>query len=1296
MIPGKHVFRFFTRLVMIAGLTISLCGPTAQAATEWQLESGNFSMTKWAYLPRISSEKTHYIVTLRASLRDGGPQALTVYALHEDGTRIETLWNYSAQEGTRTVISDFCISDLDADGRPEISAIFNIDGDKQPTWLRLFEWNGKTFSTNPVSSSNIIVDSRSQDRPGQIFFDTFENGKSAQLAILFRGSQRRAYTLSYEGSLEGAVWRTDKEFVSPKFTSGNSILFCQPIRLPQGRSSQIMFYAEDNATTLFSLMALDRSGKSQELASLLAEGKTGGVPTMVSRTSEFGPAQDRLFFSTDRKSLAMIAYTQKSGLQLEALDIQSDFAPESIIQYIPTAQDTFLLLGYNNTFAYTVYRLADNTWNLWENGRTQSSGTRLYGTAFSNESGDHLLTATASRNRIFLEVGDLRLTETAPEKPAENTADAVKIDSDLDTLAVLDKKEADIIPTAPQTEAEAAAIPAPAPTLMQDLKYKVSQYDYVFTPADTFRQNVNVGQMDPGNMQIDWKAPEGATFNIKTGDITWDIREDQLNQQIFDLKIGNKGDTSAYYWNIYINDVPRLLNKEKEFTISLHQPFSLQLQVQDRNTDPEQHFVLKDLAGATISDSGLIEWIPDENQLDVNIFSVLISDGFSVTEEKFMVYVNDPVRIVSRPSTLVLRVNQPWQYQLQVEDRNEPELFQISFTSEAVLTPFIEKIKKFLVADKISVEQEGRKRSYIDVRSNVKSIQIYDNKLYLTLARNNADIKFSEYLSGILDIDYKYIPRYAVRQLKQTQFDMSQTVAGMEINSSGAVTWKPTADDLNYQSVTLRVSDVLSEDTQTLKLYVNSPPRITSPSKAVVLNPGQLLSYKCQVEDLNENPKISYRLSKDSPPAELDYTGQLVWRVKPGQYDYSQLRIIVSDGYDEDEVLLMMYVNDPVKIVPFQPLSAEVEKVWKQDVKVQDRNKSTLYRIVVEDQSVFSNIRAQMALFLSRQAVPVTHPESADGKGREIDVRPAVKALFSYGPILFVEKDPDYSGDADLSDIFAGILERDYNHLPRHKKFHDKNIKFRGLSMPNGMTISDEGSMTWVPTDTQIDTFRIVIEASDAMSADTLSFNLFSNSPPTIVSTAPSLVNIGDSWTYPIEVHDLNKNQAYHINIVDAPDGVILKKSTLIWKPTDRQKGDNTISFIVSDGHQNTAQTFNVYANSAPEILSKPVIVALTGFDYSYQINADDPNGDELRYTAVDIPRYANLDTKTGLVTWQPRSSERGINRFVIDITDSHNKTVRHAYDVQVYEDPAAKKFSLAVFPVMVTVVGVILMAALL
>ena len=1284
MILGKlfqYKIKKSIKTVLLLGLF--LFSTTLFGAAEWQINRENLKAQKWVYLPTISHDNTHYIAVLTEAKNSNDSPELRVYKLSEEDGLLSAHWRYSLDKSQRAAGADFCISDLDDDGNPELALIYDINIEKDPEWLHIFEWDGENFSKKPVSSSRLLLDQSVRNRPGQIIFGHFENGKDKQLAILFRGSQRRVYTLSMEGDLNTAIWRKDKEFVSARFLEGNSELKILPFHLEKDGPSQLMFYTSKNAGTEFSLISLDKKGTSRELAFLQADEATAGNAIAVSEPRNTAKAEEgRIFFSTDRKVLAMLSYGNKKGLNLQGLKIDDDFAPESIIDYFKRSSKEFLLLAYNNTPLFNVFKYSGEQWALKENTRSRFSGKRLYGTTLNDGSRDRAFMVTSSPKKYYLELIDLNL------KDADITQDTPETDQEslqIDELLLPGVENAD------------SPLPiADTKTLTEELTYKITQYDYVFYVGDTFGQNVELGSIDPGNLQIKWDAPEGAIFNIKTGDINWTILEEQLDQQIFDLKIINKNDSSAYYWNIYINDIPQILNTQSSFIISIHQPFSLQLDMLDRNEDAELTYVLKDLAGGRISNNGLIEWNPGENDLDINIFSVLISDGFTVVEEKFMVYVNDPVRIISRPKSHILKVNTPWQYNLSSEDHNEEFLFQLSFSSKKILEDKQKQIEKFMFSEKVSVETEDKEKVYLDVRQNVKQIQIFNNKCFITLYQYDENIKFSEYLSGIFDLEYKLIPKYAVKQIKRLHYKLTESPARVELKNWGQVNWTPGLEELNSHIIEIEASDVISSDHQFLNLYVNSPPKITSPARAVVLNPGQVLTYKCQVEDLNTDARISFRLSDDSPPARLDQDGQLVWKVKKGQYDYDQLRIIASDDYDEAEILLMMYINDPVKIIPFDPLPAQVEKLWKQDLRYQDRNKSTLYRIVVEDPAVFANINERMSLFMSRQKVPVLHPVSNNGAAHEIDVRPAVKKLFSYGLNLFIEKDPNYTGSADLSDIFAGILERNTDYIPRHKKFHDKNVKFRSLSMPKGMELTENGKLRWQPTNTQIDTFNVILEASDAMSTDTLRFKLFSNSLPSVVSTPPENVHIGDEWIYPINVQNLNKNQAYEISLVESPENLVLKNSTLYWKPKISQKGSNTISFIVSDGHQNTAQTFNVFANAAPVIHSKPVIVGLTGFDYSYQIEAEDPNGDEIRFKAVDIPKWASLDEKTGLVKWEPRSGERGINRFVIEVQDSRNKITQHSFDVQVYEDPAAKKFSLAVFPIMLTVVGVILMAALL
>ncbi|MBA7579215.1 hypothetical protein ES708_21084 [subsurface metagenome] len=59
--------------------------------------------------------------------------------------------------------------------------------------------------------------------------------------------------------------------------------------------------------------------------------------------------------------------------------------------------------------------------------------------------------------------------------------------------------------------------------------------------------------------------------------------------------------------------------------------------------------------------------------------------------------------------------------------------------------------------------------------------------------------------------------------------------------------------------------------------------------------------------------------------------------------------------------------------------------------------------------------------------------------------------------------------------------------------------------------------------------------------------------------------------------------------------------------------------------------------NKAPEITSEPITTATVGVEYTYDVEAIDPDGDTLTYTLTTSPRDMEIDEYTGLITWTPK-----------------------------------------------------------
>jgi hypothetical protein len=115
---------------------------------------------------------------------------------------------------------------------------------------------------------------------------------------------------------------------------------------------------------------------------------------------------------------------------------------------------------------------------------------------------------------------------------------------------------------------------------------------------------------------------------------------------------------------------------------------------------------------------------------------------------------------------------------------------------------------------------------------------------------------------------------------------------------------------------------------------------------------------------------------------------------------------------------------------------------------------------------------------------------------------------------------------------------------------------------------------------------------------------------------------------------------------------------TLRYNPDADFFGNDEFTYTVSDnkGDSDTAKvTVTVTkANDAPKIISSPVVSTAIGTQYTYDVNAVDPDlTDTLTYSLTTKPDDMTIDPQTGLIQWSP--TELGTNEVVVTVADSNN-----------------------------------------
>lgn len=89
--------------------------------------------------------------------------------------------------------------------------------------------------------------------------------------------------------------------------------------------------------------------------------------------------------------------------------------------------------------------------------------------------------------------------------------------------------------------------------------------------------------------------------------------------------------------------------------------------------------------------------------------------------------------------------------------------------------------------------------------------------------------------------------------------------------------------------------------------------------------------------------------------------------------------------------------------------------------------------------------------------------------------------------------------------------------------------------------------------------------------------------------------------------------------------------------------------------------------NNKPIIGSTPETTAKVGIEYTYEIVANDPDGDTLTYTLIVKPDAMIINQLTGVVSWTPTEDQVGENQVIIEVSDG-KRSVSQNFTITVLE----------------------------
>ncbi|HUI44963.1 MAG TPA: Ig domain-containing protein [Nitrospirota bacterium] len=179
-----------------------------------------------------------------------------------------------------------------------------------------------------------------------------------------------------------------------------------------------------------------------------------------------------------------------------------------------------------------------------------------------------------------------------------------------------------------------------------------------------------------------------------------------------------------------------------------------------------------------------------------------------------------------------------------------------------------------------------------------------------------------------------------------------------------------------------------------------------------------------------------------------------------------------------------------------------------------------------------------------------------------------------------------------------------------------------------------------------------------------------SNSSPKVVLVpfSPENVYAGvDLTVNPVGANPTGEEVKFHYKWFI--NGKACSEDTPVLKGNLFKRGDIITLTVVPYDREGEGEPFQskqiVIPDAPPRIVSNPPR-EIQGEVYTYQVVAEDPDGDPLTFSLASAPPGMTIDNKTGVVTWQIKDTPAGIYNVEIVAQDPEGVQVLQKYSISI------------------------------
>ncbi len=501
--------------------------------------------------------------------------------------------------------------------------------------------------------------------------------------------------------------------------------------------------------------------------------------------------------------------------------------------------------------------------------------------------------------------------------------------------------------------------------------------------------------------------------------------------------------------------------------------------------------------------------------------------------------------------------------------------------------------------------------------------------------------------------------------------------AEMSIDVDGVIHWTPsqTAGQSNPYPIQIIASDGFVEVAQTYEIFVltvNLPPEVAAiPDQS--LQEGDLLELQVQALD-PDGDRLSFRRSSQEPNGMNVHptTGRIEWPIGCDDAGEYTAAIEVSDGLPNGVINVEFDITvDPTNCGPIitstPPVEAAVSHEYAYQIEAFDPEGGAVSCAIDEGPAGMSVDEGCLLTWTpGATGDELVRIVVSDEEARECSVPATWCQEYTINVVPCLAPPEIVSVPSETASV-----DNEYSYGIEADIGEPDDPAYEIVQGPAGMSVDANGQVTWSPTADQVGLHGVTVAVytglAECRAEQTFDVDATACSdPPVITSAGPTTADEATEYVYDVIAAPGAPGDMLTHQLATAPSGMTIDQETgrIRWTPGRADVGSYAVRIVVLADRLDcrAEQAYRLTVNRvdiAPTLVADCGSIAYAEEPYLCDVDAVDPNGDELRFSLITSitepvmpPPGMSIDPDTGVMTWTPGLADVGMAHVGIRVDE--------------------------------------------